>query len=101
MDPLRGLILVLLEVWVVVKSEWLINGGRLVLEQDMIKSLLGEQPGSIYDWRIRPRGMETSDEVSWRLPQPVFVTVNMYLRTISKVDDVNMEYSFPVAYEEV
>uniref|UniRef100_A0AC35GDH0 Uncharacterized protein n=1 Tax=Panagrolaimus sp. PS1159 TaxID=55785 RepID=A0AC35GDH0_9BILA len=68
---------------------------RLLDEQRIIRRLLEDGPES-YDWRVRPRGtLSTSPE-----DQPVGVTVNMYLRSISKVDDVNMEYSMHFTFRE-
>ncbi|CAK5074989.1 unnamed protein product [Meloidogyne enterolobii] len=54
---------------------------------------------SIYflDWRVRPRGKNES----WTdTGGPVNVTVNIYLRSISKIDDVNMEYSAQFTFRE-
>uniref|UniRef100_A0A1I7RLY8 Neur_chan_LBD domain-containing protein n=2 Tax=Bursaphelenchus xylophilus TaxID=6326 RepID=A0A1I7RLY8_BURXY len=54
-------------------------------EQDIIQRVLRD-----YDWRVRPRGANDS----WPdTGGPVVVSVNIYLRSISKIDDVNMEYS--------
>ncbi|CAJ0944490.1 unnamed protein product, partial [Mesorhabditis belari] len=71
---------------------------KLLDEQRIIRELL-ESPESNYDWRVRPRGNleepEDEDQIG-----PVLVTVNMYLRSISKVDDVNMEYSLHFTFRE-
>uniref|UniRef100_A0A7E4WBX2 Ig-like domain-containing protein n=1 Tax=Panagrellus redivivus TaxID=6233 RepID=A0A7E4WBX2_PANRE len=68
---------------------------RLFDEQRIIRNLL-EGGVDTYDWRVRPQG--TLNPVSEN--QPVDVTVNMYLRSISKVDDVNMEYSMHFTFRE-
>uniref|UniRef100_A0A1I7SA22 Ig-like domain-containing protein n=1 Tax=Bursaphelenchus xylophilus TaxID=6326 RepID=A0A1I7SA22_BURXY len=50
-----------------------------------------------YDWRVRPPGTNLS------LPGahgPVVVNVNMLIRSISKIDDVNMEYSVQLTFRE-
>uniref|UniRef100_A0AC34QAG7 Ig-like domain-containing protein n=1 Tax=Panagrolaimus sp. JU765 TaxID=591449 RepID=A0AC34QAG7_9BILA len=61
-------------------------------EQDIIQRVLKD-----YDWRVRPRG---SNE-SWPdTGGPVVVSVNIYLRSISKIDDVNMEYSVQFTFRE-
>lgn len=53
-----------------------------VTEQLIIKNLLSD-----YDWRIRPQGQNKS----WPdTGGPVVITVNIFLRSISKIDDVNM-----------
>ncbi|VDM23791.1 unnamed protein product [Toxocara canis] len=68
---------------------------RLLDEQKIIRRLL-EDEDSDYDWRVRPRGtLNPAVEES-----PVNVAVNMYLRSISKVDDVNMEYSMHFTFRE-
>lgn len=57
-----------------------------------------------YDWRIRPKGLNTTirkfgegsdQELSYTrfgsgTGGPVVIMANLYLRTISKIDDVNM-----------
>jgi len=61
-------------------------------EQDIIQRVLED-----YDWRVRPRGANDS------IPDtggPVIVSVNIYLRSISKIDDVNMEYSSQFTFRE-
>nr|AAD13405.1 putative glutamate-gated chloride channel alpha subunit [Haemonchus contortus] len=72
---------------------------KLLDEQKIIKHLL-ESPYSDYDWRVRPRGrLGPADDDDYD-SEPVFITVNMYLRSISKVDDVNMEYSLHFTFRE-
>ncbi|KAI6229234.1 BMA-AVR-14, isoform d [Aphelenchoides besseyi] len=61
-------------------------------EQDIIQRILKD-----YDWRVRPRGHNDS----WPdTGGPVVVSVNIYLRSISKIDDVNMEYSAQFTFRE-
>ncbi|KAI6171461.1 BMA-AVR-14, isoform d [Aphelenchoides bicaudatus] len=61
-------------------------------EQDIIQRVLKD-----YDWRVRPRGFNDS----WPdTGGPVVVSVNIYLRSISKIDDVNMEYSAQFTFRE-
>lgn len=61
-------------------------------EQDIIQRTLKD-----YDWRVRPRG----SNLSWPdTGGPVLVYVNIYLRSISKIDDVNMEYSAQFTFRE-
>lgn len=51
-------------------------------EQDVIQKILAN-----YNWRVRPKGLNSSNTDTGG---PVMVTVNIMLRTISKIDDVNM-----------
>ncbi|KAI6193155.1 hypothetical protein M3Y96_00988400 [Aphelenchoides besseyi] len=51
---------------------------------------------NMYDWRVRPRGDLNPEKDD----QPVHVYVNFYLRSISKVDDVNMEFSLHFTFRE-
>ncbi|KAL3125308.1 hypothetical protein niasHT_000061 [Heterodera trifolii] len=61
-------------------------------EQEIIQKVLRD-----YDWRVRPRGKNDS----WQdTGGPVVVSVNIYLRSISKIDDVNMEYSAQFTFRE-
>ncbi|KAL3997533.1 cation transporter family protein [Acanthocheilonema viteae] len=61
-------------------------------EQEIIQRTLKD-----YDWRVRPRG----SNLSWPdTGGPVLVSVNIYLRSISKIDDVNMEYSAQFTFRE-
>ncbi|KAK0413919.1 hypothetical protein QR680_007058 [Steinernema hermaphroditum] len=50
-----------------------------------------------YDWRVRPPGTNLSVPGSHG---PVVVSVNMLIRSISKIDDVNMEYSVQLTFRE-
>lgn len=50
-----------------------------------------------YDWRVRPPGTNLSIPGSHG---PVVVNVNMLIRSISKIDDVNMEYSVQLTFRE-
>ncbi|KAK0403400.1 hypothetical protein QR680_016895 [Steinernema hermaphroditum] len=69
-----------------------VGAKKKLKEQDIIQRVLKD-----YDWRVRPRG--TND--SWPdTGGPVHVSVNIYLRSISKIDDVNMEYSAQFTFRE-
>lgn len=89
---------------------------RKLKEQEIIQRILNN-----YDWRVRPRGLNASwpgkkpyHSRCFTSPQkdchlttdltdtggPVLVTVNIYLRSISKIDDVNMEYSAQFTFRE-
>lgn len=53
-----------------------------IIQQRIIKTMLKN-----YDWRVRPHGMNES----WNeTGGPVLIKVNIYFRSISKIDDVNM-----------
>ncbi|KAL7073103.1 hypothetical protein ACQ4LE_007905 [Meloidogyne hapla] len=68
------------------------NTKKKLKEQEIIQKVLRD-----YDWRVRPRGKNES----WPdTGGPVNVTVNIYLRSISKIDDVNMEYSAQFTFRE-
>ncbi|KAE9555319.1 hypothetical protein FO519_001478 [Halicephalobus sp. NKZ332] len=68
------------------------EGKKKLKEQDIIQRVLKD-----YDWRVRPRGSNDS----WPdTGGPVVVSVNIYLRSISKIDDVNMEYSVQFTFRE-
>ncbi|EFO90620.1 CRE-AVR-14 protein [Caenorhabditis remanei] len=96
-----------------------VRSKRKLKEQEIIQRILKD-----YDWRVRPRGMNatwpgtggilkaSSDDVLQNILEkktlekhfytggPVLVTVNIYLRSISKIDDVNMEYSAQFTFRE-
>ncbi|CAI4223448.1 unnamed protein product [Auanema sp. JU1783] len=48
-----------------------------------------------YDWRVRPPGQDGTLHGG-----PVVVSVNMLIRSISKIDNVNMEYSVQLTFRE-
>ncbi|EYC44942.1 hypothetical protein Y032_0445g1589 [Ancylostoma ceylanicum] len=48
-----------------------------------------------YDWRVRPPGADGTIHGG-----PVVVAVNMLIRSISKIDNVNMEYSVQLTFRE-
>nr|XP_040570870.1 LOW QUALITY PROTEIN: glutamate-gated chloride channel-like [Lepeophtheirus salmonis] len=58
-------------------------------EKQVLDSILGTG----YDKRIRPSGKNDTDG-------PATINVNIYLRTISRIDDVKMEYSVQVTFRE-
>ncbi|KAF7640293.1 hypothetical protein Mgra_00000121 [Meloidogyne graminicola] len=65
------------------EDPFIYNTKKKLKEQEIIQKVLRD-----YDWRVRPRGKNES----WPdTGGPVNVTVNIYLRSISKIDDVNME----------
>ncbi|XP_015584945.1 glutamate-gated chloride channel isoform X2 [Cephus cinctus] len=59
-------------------------------EKQVLDSILG--PGR-YDARIRPSGENGTDG-------PAVVHVNIFVRSISKIDDVTMEYSVQLTFRE-
>ncbi|CAL1293321.1 unnamed protein product [Larinioides sclopetarius] len=61
------------------------------LEKRILDSIIG--PGR-YDSRIRPLGMNNATN------GPAVVRVNMFIRSISKIDDVKMEYSVQMTLRE-
>uniref|UniRef100_A0A8R1Y068 Ig-like domain-containing protein n=2 Tax=Onchocerca volvulus TaxID=6282 RepID=A0A8R1Y068_ONCVO len=70
----------------------LVVAKKKLKEQEIIQRTLKD-----YDWRVRPRG----NNLSWPdTGGPVLVSVNIYLRSISKIDDVNMEYSAQFTFRE-
>uniref|UniRef100_A0A0N5A2R6 Ig-like domain-containing protein n=1 Tax=Parastrongyloides trichosuri TaxID=131310 RepID=A0A0N5A2R6_PARTI len=70
----------------------ILTAKRRMEEQEVIASILED-----YDARVRPRGGNDS----WPdTGGPVLVSVNIYLRSISKIDDVNMEYSTQFTFRE-
>ncbi|MCP9264122.1 Glutamate-gated chloride channel [Dirofilaria immitis] len=70
----------------------LVVAKKKLKEQEIIQRTLKD-----YDWRVRPRG----SNLSWPdTGGPVLVSVNIYLRSISKIDDVNMEYSAQFTFRE-
>ncbi|XP_071519348.1 glutamate-gated chloride channel-like isoform X5 [Panulirus ornatus] len=60
-------------------------------EKDILDELFQK---SHYDKRIRPSGVNGTDD------QPTIVYVNLMLRSISKIDDYNMEYSVQLTFRE-
>ncbi|XP_039760178.1 glutamate-gated chloride channel isoform X6 [Pararge aegeria] len=60
-------------------------------EKQILDQILG--PGR-YDARIRPSGINGTGD------GPTLVRVNLYLRSISKIDDYKMEYSVQLTFRE-
>ncbi|XP_049885664.1 glutamate-gated chloride channel isoform X4 [Pectinophora gossypiella] len=60
-------------------------------EKQILDQILG--PGR-YDARIRPSGINGTGD------SPTLVRVNLYLRSISKIDDYKMEYSVQLTFRE-
>ncbi|XP_054714689.1 glutamate-gated chloride channel-like isoform X2 [Uloborus diversus] len=64
------------------------NGkGNLYLEQKILKDIFKE-----YDSSVRPEGKNGSG--------PVVVTVNTYVRSITNINDVNMEYDVQLTFRQ-
>ncbi|XP_054083827.1 glutamate-gated chloride channel isoform X10 [Zeugodacus cucurbitae] len=59
-------------------------------EKKVLDQILG---AGKYDARIRPSGINGTDG-------PAVVRVNIYIRSISKIDDVTMEYSVQLTFRE-
>ncbi|XP_074108192.1 glycine receptor alpha 1 isoform X10 [Cotesia typhae] len=59
-------------------------------EKEVLDDILGEKK---YDARIRPSGENGTDG-------PTIVSVNIFLRSISKIDDYKMEYSVQLTFRE-
>ncbi|CAI5452843.1 unnamed protein product [Caenorhabditis angaria] len=62
-------------------------------DTEIIKKLLEHG----YDWRVRPPGINLTIPGTHGA---VIVNVNMLIRSISKIDDVNMEYSVQLTFRE-
>uniref|UniRef100_A0A1I7ZC54 Ig-like domain-containing protein n=1 Tax=Steinernema glaseri TaxID=37863 RepID=A0A1I7ZC54_9BILA len=69
------------------------SDGDATSDTEIINKLLNRG----YDWRVRPPGTNLSISGSHG---PVVVSVNMLIRSISKIDDVNMEYSVQLTFRE-
>ncbi|XP_068916494.1 glutamate-gated chloride channel isoform X5 [Tenebrio molitor] len=59
-------------------------------EKEVLDQILGQ---GMYDARIRPSGVNGTDG-------PAIVRVNIFVRSISKIDDVTMEYSVQLTFRE-
>ncbi|XP_063928164.1 glutamate-gated chloride channel isoform X6 [Zophobas morio] len=59
-------------------------------EKEVLDQILGQ---GMYDARIRPSGVNGTDG-------PTIVRVNIFVRSISKIDDVTMEYSVQLTFRE-
>ncbi|XP_023331534.1 glutamate-gated chloride channel [Eurytemora carolleeae] len=60
------------------------------IEKNILDEIMGPK---IYDARIRPAGVNGTDEAT-------FVYVNIFFRSFSKIDDVKMEYSFQITLRQ-
>ncbi|CAK9301657.1 unnamed protein product [Gordionus sp. m RMFG-2023] len=65
---------------------------NIVIEKSILDTLFNN-----YDKRVRP-GTGKMGNITEN--DPAIVTVNMYLRSISKIDDVSMEYSIQLTFRE-
>ena len=63
------------------------------MEKRILDSIIG--PGR-YDSRIRPSGINSTNNIDG----PCIVRVNIYVRSISRIDDVTMEYSVQITFRE-
>ncbi|KAF9407175.1 hypothetical protein HW555_012714 [Spodoptera exigua] len=80
--------------WILVRPRVCMNGAKINFrekEKQILDQILG--PGR-YDARIRPSGINGTGYA------PTLVHVNMYLRSISKIDDYKMEYSVQLTFRE-
>jgi len=59
-------------------------------EKKILDSVLGPE---VYDKRIRPSGLNSTDSAT-------LVTVNIFIRSFSNIDDVKMEYSFQITLRQ-
>lgn len=59
-------------------------------EKKILDSVLGPE---VYDKRIRPSGLNSTDSAT-------LVTVNIFVRSFSSIDDVKMEYSFQITLRQ-
>ncbi|XP_015790733.1 glutamate-gated chloride channel isoform X1 [Tetranychus urticae] len=62
-------------------------------EKEILDSIIGD---GRYDRRIRPSGVNTTDGKDG----PAIVRVNIYVRSISRIDDVAMEYALQITFRE-
>ncbi|CAN7983046.1 unnamed protein product, partial [Ixodes hexagonus] len=60
------------------------------IEKRILDSIIGQ---GRYDCRIRPMGINNTDG-------PALVRVNIYIRSISRIDDVTMEYTVQMTFRE-
>ncbi|XP_075749544.1 glycine receptor alpha 1 isoform X6 [Rhipicephalus microplus] len=60
------------------------------IEKRILDSIIGQ---GRYDCRIRPMGINNTDG-------PCVVRVNIFLRSISKIDDLSMEYTVQMTFRE-
>ncbi|VDK52144.1 unnamed protein product [Anisakis simplex] len=89
---MRFILLVISSSLIITTTKWFVDAKKKLKEQEIIQRALKD-----YDWRVRPRG----GNLSWPdTGGPVLVSVNIYLRSISKIDDVNMEYSAQFTFRE-
>ncbi|XP_054155655.1 glutamate-gated chloride channel-like [Oppia nitens] len=63
------------------------------IEKRILDSIIGD---GRYDSRIRPSGVNASQGQDG----PALVSINIYVRSISSIDDVTMEYSCQVTFRE-
>ncbi|XP_075984295.1 glycine receptor alpha 1 isoform X5 [Anticarsia gemmatalis] len=86
-------LIILLVLYFTHPTECIQNNGKINFrekEKQILDQILG--PGR-YDARIRPSGINGTDG-------PAVVSVNIFVRSISKIDDVTMEYSVQLTFRE-
>ncbi|KAI1289871.1 Glutamate-gated chloride channel [Halotydeus destructor] len=66
-----------------------------LIEKQILDSIIGEGGG--YDSRIRPSGSVLNETGR---DGPCIVRVNLYVRSISRIDDVTMEYATQITFRE-
>ncbi|XP_077300295.1 glycine receptor alpha 1 isoform X3 [Arctopsyche grandis] len=91
--PYRPWLLPLLVLFISLFHTTLCNNAKINFrekEKQVLDQILG--PGR-YDARIRPSGLNGTDG-------PAIVRVNIFVRSISKIDDVTMEYSVQLTFRE-
>ncbi|XP_075984297.1 glycine receptor alpha 1 isoform X7 [Anticarsia gemmatalis] len=87
-------LIILLVLYFTHPTECIQNNGKINFrekEKQILDQILG--PGR-YDARIRPSGINGTGYA------PTLVHVNMFLRSISKIDDYKMEYSVQLTFRE-
>ncbi|KAI1705759.1 neurotransmitter-gated ion-channel ligand binding domain-containing protein [Ditylenchus destructor] len=89
----RTLALFVLSFLLPIMLGWQHFGIEATSDTEIINTLMSRG----YDWRVRPPGTNLSIPGSHG---PVIVQVDMLIRSISKIDDVNMEYSVQLTFRE-
>jgi len=69
------------------------RSGKVNYREEEKKILDNVMGAEIYDARIRPSGINKTDD-------PTTVRVNIFVRSFSKIDDVKMEYSFQITMRQ-
>jgi len=72
------------------------NANIRLKEKQILDQIIGDS--NQYDSRIRPAGNKTSESTD--TDGPALVNVNIYVRSISRIDDVAMEYAIQITFRE-